>query len=197
MYTSEYSLERPAGLRRRSLPMGTVLWRIDADHPSSWEWNSYPSPRHRFDSATRTFRTRYGAQTMLGAARERYLDTGLLIPDDHSDHWLVRLTTIRRLHIVDLRTEANLKALEIDDRINTSHERVVFNACHRLVDALRHWWPDIDGIVYRSRTTPSTSYNIAFFATDALECDAQVLGSCKDQLNDLVLRDHFTINFDY
>jgi hypothetical protein len=109
----------------------------------------------------------------------------------------MRLTATRRFSVLDLRTEANLHALDADDRVNTSHEPDVWDACHRLADAIRDWWPDLDGIAYRSRTTPATSTNIAFFAADAFDIDAWELATCVDELDDLVLHHHFTVDFDY
>jgi len=155
------------------------------------------SPRYRFDSATGVFRTRYAGQSIHGAARERYLDTGLFIPVDHDEHLLVRLTTSRLFRVLDLRTEANLDALDVDDRISTSHEPVVWQSCHRLADAVQSWWPDLDGIVYRSRTTPATSTNVAIWSTDGFDVEARELRSCATELDDLVLHHHFTVDFDY
>lgn len=197
MYDAPYPLARPPGLRRRSLPAGTELLRIDRTDPAVWDWSGFSTPRYRFDSATGAFRTRYAGSSIHGAARERYLDTGRFIPADHSDHLMIRLTTQRRLRVVDLRTEANLDAIGAEDRINTGHEGFVWDACHRLADAVRHWWPDLDGIVYRSRTTPASSYNLAFFSTDAFTVDSQVLGVCHHELDDLVLHHHFTVDFDF
>ena len=174
-----------------------TLWRIEGSDPASWSWAGFPVPRHRFDSADGAFRTRYAGQSIRGAARERYLDTGLLIPSDHADHRLIGLTTTRRFRIFDLRTESNLDTLGADDRINTSHEPAVRDACHRLADALRRWWPNLDGIVYRSRTTPATSSNVAFFSTDGLDTASRPLDACTAELDDLVLHDHFTVDFDY
>lgn len=195
MYSAPYPADRPAGLRRRSLAAGTELWRIDSTDPADWTWDGLASPRYRFDSATGMFRTRYAGQSIHGAARERYLETGLFIPVDHDEHLLVRLITTRLFRVLDLRTESNLNALEVDDR--TSHEPDVWQACHRLADAVRSWWPDLDGIVYRSRTTPATSTNVAFWSTDGLDVDAQELRSCAAELDDLVLHHHFTVDFDY
>ncbi|MDQ1494186.1 MAG: hypothetical protein QOG69_669, partial [Actinomycetota bacterium] len=79
----------------------------------------------------------------------------------------------------------------------SSHDPAVWDACHRLADALRSWWPDLDGIVCRSRTTPATSYNVAFFSTDGLDTAAQPLAACGTELDDLVLHHHFTVDFDY
>ena len=98
---------------------------------------------------------------------------------------------------MDLRTEANLDALDADDRISTSHEPKVWDACHRLADALRSWWPDLDGIVYRSRTSPATSSNVAFFSSAGFVIKGDVLRERPDVLDDLVLHHHFTIDFDY
>ncbi len=197
MYSAPYPADRPAGLRRRSLAAGTELWRIDSADPAEWNWNGFAAPRCRFDSATGAFRTRYAGQSINGAARERYLDTGLFIPVDHGEHLLVRLITTRLFRVLDLRNEANLDALDVDDRISTSHEPDVWQACHRLADAVRGWWPDLDGIVYRSRTTPATLMNVAFRSMEGLEVEARELRSCTAELDDLVLHHHFTVAFDY
>ena len=197
MYAARYPPDRPGGLRRRSLRAGTELWRIDSTDPAAWVWGGFAAPRYRFDSATGACRTRYAGQSSHGAARERYLDTGLFIPTDHDEHLLVRLTTTRPFRVLDLRTESNLHALAADDRISTSHEPAVWQACHRLADAARAWWPDLDGIVYRSRTTPATSTNVAFWSIDGLDVDVHELRSCAAELDDLVLHHHFTVGFDY
>ncbi len=188
---------RPPGLRRRSLPAGTELWRLDVRSPVEWSWDAFAEPRHRFDSAAGAFRTRYAATSVPGVARERYHDTGRYVPDDHATHQLVRLTANRRIRLLDLRTEANLDALGLDDRISTSHEPAVWGAAHRLADATRRWWPDLDAIVYRSRTTPQTSVNLAFFATDGFDVAARPLAACEDELVELVLHHQFTIAFGY
>jgi hypothetical protein len=60
----------------------------------------------------------------------------------------------RNLRVLDLRTEKNLDVLRVDDQISTGQHADVWATCHRLVDAARRWWIDIDAIVYRSRTTP-------------------------------------------
>lgn len=197
MYASPYPADRPAGLRRRSLRADTELWRIDSTDPAAWLWDGFAAPRYRFDSATGAFRTRYAGQSIHGAARERYLDTGLMIPADHDEHLLVCLTTTRPYRVLDLRTESNLHALAADDRISTSHEHDVWHACHQLADAVRSWWPDLDGIVYRSRTTPATSINVAFWSIDGLDFEARELQACAAELDDLVLHHHFTVDFDY
>ena len=46
--------------------------------------------------------------------------------------------------VLDLRTELNLHALDADDRVNTSHEPDVWQACHRLADAARGPRDDAD-----------------------------------------------------
>ena len=116
MYEASFREERPVGLRRRSFRAGTELWRIEATDPGRWTWVGHPEQRHRFDPASGAFRTRDAGQSFHGVARERYLDTGLFIPADHDEHWVVRLTTARRFSVLDLRTEANLAALAVDDR---------------------------------------------------------------------------------
>lgn len=188
---------RPAGLRRRSLVAGTELWRFDASPPEAWDWAGFSFPRNRFDSAAGTFGSRYAATSVHGAARERYVATGRYVLADHHDHHLVRMVTTRPFRVVDLRTEANLGALGVDDRISTGRDADVWDACHRLADAVRQWWDDLDAIVYRSRTTPATSANVAFFSLDGLATTSQLLHTCAAALDDLVLRHQFTIGFDY
>jgi hypothetical protein len=70
--------DRPAGLRRRSIPVGSEIWRVDATPPAAWDWTGFPELRYRFDPLTGAFRTRYAGATLAGAFRERYRSTGLL-----------------------------------------------------------------------------------------------------------------------
>lgn len=190
---------RPTGLRRRRITAGTQLWRLDAEHPDAWTWEGFAEPRYRFDPSSGTFRTRYGATDLLGAFRERYRLTGLMIPADHAGHHLVRLTAARHLRALDLRTERNLDALGVDDQISTGQHDAVWATCQHLADAVRRWWPEPeecpDAIVYRSRTTPETSVNYAFFAVEAFEVAAWPLSQRPDVTADLVLRHGFTIGY--
>jgi RES domain len=187
---------RPAGLRRRRVTAGTELWRVDATNPASWAWDGFPTPRYRFDPASGAFRTRYSASNLVGAFRERYSPTGLVIPSDHASHQLMRLVAARHLLVLDLRTERNLDALRVDDQISTGMHAAVWTTCHRLADAARRWWPDLDAIVYRSRTTPETSANFAFFASDPFAIDSRTLAERTDILANLVLRQGFTVGWD-
>ena len=192
-----FAVTRPTGLRRRALPVATELWRFDATPAGDWNWTGFPEPRYRFDSAVGAFRTRYAGRSVHGAARERYLATGRHIPADHADHHLVELVATRPFRILDLRTETNLDALDVDNRISTGHEPAIWDACHRLADAVRHWWDDLDGIVYRARTTPASSFNVAFFSIDGLAVSSRPLADCSGELDALILRHGFTVGFDY
>ncbi|HET9874970.1 MAG TPA: RES domain-containing protein [Mycobacterium sp.] len=186
---------RPVGLRRRRVSAGTEIWRIDATAPAAWTWEGFPVPRYRFDPESGAFRTRYAAGTLVGAFRERYRLTGLVIPTDHADQRLVFLTAARHLLVLDLRTEANLDALGIDDQISTGQLPDVWRTCHRLADAVRRWWTELDAIVFRSRTTPESSTNFAFFAVDAFAVESWPLAQCTDILTDLVLHHGFTVGW--
>lgn len=197
MYRDPFPATRPRGLRRRRLATGTELWRIDRTPPEDWTWDGFATPRFRLDPASGTFRVRYASTTVAGAARERYLDTGRLIPADHHDHHLVRLVAQRPLWVLDLRTETTLDTLGLDDRVSTSHEPDVWDACHRLADAARGWWADLDGVVYRSRTTPATANNLAFFSLDGITAVGRSLDDCGDELDQLVIHHQFTIRFAY
>jgi hypothetical protein len=51
--------------------------------------------------------------------------------------------------------------------------------------------------VYRSRTTPQTSANFAFFANDAFDMQSWPLADRTDTLTDLVLHNGFTIGSEF
>ncbi|TDK99019.1 RES domain-containing protein [Mycobacterium paragordonae] len=195
-YRRSLPLRRPPGLASRTVPAGVELWRVEAAAPADWTWNGFPQPRFRFDPVSGAFRTRYAATASEGAFRERYRDTGRTIPADHASQYLIRLVSTRPLRIFDLRTQRNLDALDVDDQISTGQRARVWRQCHHLADAARRWWPDIDAIVYRSRTTPETSVNYAFFGLDAFAAESWELGSRTDVLVDLVLRHDFTVNWE-
>lgn len=187
---------RPVGLRRRRVNVGSEIWRVDATEPAVWTWEAFPDPRYRFDPASGAFRTRYGGSNLVGAFRERYRATGLVIPSDHATHHLVRLVAAQHLHVLDLRTERNLDVLGVDDQISTGQHAQVWDTCHRLADATRRWWDQLDAIVYRSRATPTTSTNFAFFTHNAFATESWPLADRTDILTDLVLRNSFTIGWD-
>jgi hypothetical protein len=195
-YLGPFPEDRPVGLRRRSIPTGSEMWRVDASPPAAWDWTGFPEPRYRFDPESGAFRTRYAGATLVGAFRERYRSTGLVIPADHRKHHLVRLVASRNLRVLDLRTERNLDILKVDDQISTGQHRDVWATCHRLVDAVRRWWPDIDAIVYRSRTTPESSMNYALFTDDGFDIESWRLGKRIGVLTGLVLHEGFTVNWD-
>jgi hypothetical protein len=189
---------RPVGLRRRRIDAGTELWRVEAAPPEDWTWTGFPTARYRFDPESGAFRTRYAAGTLVGAFRERYRPTGLMIPADHAEHRLVRLVAARHLRVLDLRTESNLDVLGIDDQISTGQHDDVWATCHRLADAVKRWWPStdaLDAVVYRPRTTPETSINYAFFALEPFAFESWPLAGRTDVLTDLVLRHGFTIGW--
>lgn len=188
--------ERPAGLRRRSLATGTEMWRVEAAAFADWTWTGFPEPRYRFDPASGAFRTRYAGGQVAGVFRERYRATGLVIPADHAGHQLVRLTAARPLRVLDLRTERNLDILDVDDQISTGQHPQVWSTCQLVADAVRRWWPDLDAIVYRSRTTPETSVNFAIFGSEAFSAECGALAEQVDVLTDLVLRHGFTVSWE-
>lgn len=195
-YKATLSATRPAGLRSRRTKSGIELWRVEATRPSKWAWTGFARPKYRFDPASGSFRTRYAATQLVGAFRERYRSTGLVIPSDHIDHYLVRLVATRPLRVLDLRTEGNLDALQVDDQISTGQHAAVWETCHRLADASRTWWFDLDAIVHRSRTTPESSVNYALFGSEAFTLHAWRLRSRSNILAHLVLHQDFTIDWD-
>lgn len=163
---------------------------------SQWNWAPHPVPRYRFDSASGAVRVRYAATTPYGAARERYRDAGSFIPTDHAGHYLVTLVATRPLRVLDLRREAVLDALGLDDRISTGHEPEVWADAQHLIDAAHAWWgPAIHGVAYRSRTTPQSSVNVALIAHAPLTGRSQRLDRARHLLDRLVLRYGFTVDF--
>jgi len=202
-YRRALPVTRPTGLARRRLPAGTTLWRLEAHGPEHWDWAGFATPRFRFDPASGAFRTRYAGSTLPGAARERYRGSGLLIPADHAEQRVIRLVAARPLRVLDLRTERNLDLLDLDDQISTGQHPAVWRTCHRLADAVRRWWPataadphPLDALVYRSRTTPETSLNVAIFGTAAFTARSWALGRRHDLLAELVLHHGFTIGWE-
>ncbi|MBX7432570.1 RES domain-containing protein [Mycobacterium sp. Y57] len=187
---------RPFGLRRTTLKAGTEFWRLDATAPADWDWRGFPEPRYRFDPESGSFRTRYAGATLAGAVRERYRASGLVIPADHRSHHLVRLVASRNVRALDLRTEKNLDILRLDDQVSTGQHADVWRTCHRLADAVRRWWTDVEAIVYRSRTTPSSSLNVGFFTVDGFDVTSRALGEASEVLADLVLQQGVTVDWD-
>ena len=183
-------------MRRRHLGVGTELWRIDVATPASWSWEGFLVPRYRFDPASGSFRARYAGRSLVGAARERYRASGLFVPADHARQHLVQLVPKRDLCAFDLRAQQNLDVLDLDDQISTGQHPAVWDTCHRLVDAARAWWDDLDAIIYRSRPTPTRSVNVAFFSTDAFRAQSWVFVEREDIVVDLVLRHGFTVDWD-
>jgi hypothetical protein len=152
-------------------------YRIDTEQPRLWSWDAYPRPRNRFDSAAGAFRIRYAGDAPRVAMRERFDESKRVIRADQLALQLAELTGPVR--VVDLRRDQTLDALGLDDQISTSRARDVWPACHRLADLVHDWFGDrCDGIVYRSRTTPERSANLAFFAHAALRAGG--LGALAD-----------------
>lgn len=165
--------DRPPGLRARRLHV--VVHRIDAGHPDEWRWDGFAAPRHRFDPLSGRFRVRYAASTARGAARERFPERRLSEADGAL--WVVRLQG--RIRVLDLCSEATLDRLGVDDRISTARLPRVrtgttpdpfLDTCGLLADLTRDWWQGAVGAIrFRSRTTPSTSRNLAFCASASWE----------------------------
>lgn len=172
------------------------FFRIEAIPHAEWNWTPFPNPHNRFDSAAGRWRVRYVARGDEGAARERYRDSGSLIPADHAAHSLVTLTG--RVRVLDLRRERVLDELQLDDQISTRRTDPWWAAAHRLTDSIGEWWGEhVHGIVYRARTTPETSTNLAFFAHAALVGASVQLDTCSDLLDRLVLTRGFIVDFAY
>jgi hypothetical protein len=125
--------------------------------------------------------------------RERFDHAGRLVTDQDLDAHLVELTG--QVRVLDLRKEATLDALGLDDQLSTSRAPDIWAASQRLSDLTECWFGEqMDGIVYRSGTAPEHSANLAYFAHTPLR--ARDLGRLRDQeelLLTCVDADQFTI----
>jgi hypothetical protein len=149
---------KPEGVRLGSLDV--AWWRLDETAPEQWSWSGYPQPRNRFDAPGH--RVRYAARTERGAFREHFAESRRTVTERHADLRVVRLSG--RVRVLDLRTETTLDALHLDAEISTGRSERAFRTCWALTARAVAWWgPELEGIVYTSRTTPQTSANLAFF----------------------------------
>lgn len=125
--------------------------------------------------------------------RERFDEQQRRVRAVDLDLVLVELRGV--LRVLDLRRDATLDALGLDDQISTSRAPDVWAACQRLVDSVLQWFGErCHGLVYRSRTTPERSANLAFFAHSPLEIRS--LGTLREQatlLDSCILSDGFAV----
>jgi hypothetical protein len=182
---------RPRGLRLTSVRAD--WYRLDSTPPDAWTWTVYPTPMSRFDSAAGTTRVRYAGDAPRVALRERFDREERKVTARHLDLVLVELTG--PLRVLDLRRDDILDALGLDDQISTSRAPDVWSTCHVLTDRVHTWFGErCDGLVYRSRTTPQRSANLAFFPHAPVA--ARSLGPLREQtalLSSCVLSEGFAV----
>jgi hypothetical protein len=182
---------RPAGLRLTTLRH--TWYRVDRQAPPDWTWEPFPVPRSRFDPVGGGFRVRYAAAAQRAALRERFDDVHRVLSTTDLDLFFVELTG--SVQVLDLRREPVLDALGLDDQISTARSRDVWAAARRLVELVHDWFgPRCHGLAYRSRTTPETSVNAAFFAHAPLV--AHCVGTLRDQsvlIDSCILSDGFAV----
>lgn len=125
--------------------------------------------------------------------RERFDREPRVLPKGALDLHLVELTG--EIRVLDLRRDRVLDALHLDDQISTGRAPGVWTACQHLVDLVHEWFAErCHGIVYRSRTTPERSANLAFFEHAPLH--PRSLGLLREQavlLTESLVSDGFTI----
>jgi hypothetical protein len=125
--------------------------------------------------------------------RERFDAEGRIVSPQHLSHRLVEVTGT--LRVLDLRNDHVLDVLGVDDQISTSRAPGVWSACQRLTDLVQGWYGDrLHGIVYRSRTTPQRSVNLALLAPTHVS--VRDLGPLRRQealLTALVASDGFAV----
>lgn len=190
-YLRRLPVARPSGLRLSTVDGN--WYRLDSQPPELWTWSAYPVPRSRFDSAAGTSRVRYAGDAERVALRERFDAARRIVRAEHLRLHLVELTG--SLRVLDLRRDRTLDALGLDDQVSTSRAPDVWSACHRLVDLVHEWFGErCDGIVYRSRTTPQHSANLAFFRHAPLVARTLgTLGANPDLLAQALVADGFTV----
>lgn len=173
-----------------------LWWRIDDEHPDVWDWEGFPSPRHRFDPPSGRFRVRYATNHPAAAARERFASR--VICELDGGRWLVTLRADGAA--LPLTWQVNLDALGFDDRINTgridgpSASGDVLTAGQELSDAVHHWWHGAPpAILYRTRSHPSAR-SLAFTESAGLEVvSARPLAEATLLLAGLVARHGFVV----
>ncbi|BEP15887.1 RES family NAD+ phosphorylase [Acidothermaceae bacterium B102] len=168
-------------------------FRLDGQPPERWQWTPFPTPRYRFDSAAGLHRVRYAGDGERVAMRERFDASGRVVSPADLSLRLVEITGV--LRVLDLRLERNLDVLGLDDQISTGRGPDVWATCQQLTDQIFTWYGDrCHGIVYRSRTTPQRSANIAFLANaPSVAIDRGSLGAQRGLLASCVLSDGFTV----
>jgi hypothetical protein len=167
--------------------------RLDSTRPEDWTWTPYPTPRSRFDSARGRRRVRYAGQAPRVAMRERFDHQRRRVRATDLELFLIELRGSVR--VLDLRRDHILDALGLDDQVSTSRARDVWAACQLLVDLVQEWFGErCDGLVYRSRTTPERSANLAFFAHAPLApARCTVLREEAALLDSCILNDGFEV----
>jgi len=169
-------------------------YRLDSQDSRRWNWTAFGQPRHRSDSPTATFRVRYAGNAQRVAMRERFDADGRIVSADALDLTLMQRTG--RLHVLDLRTDRTLDVLGLDDQINSARAPDVWTSCQQLADLVHRWYGQrCHGIVYRPRTTPQCSANLAFFEHAPLTATSLGrLGAQPSLLATAVVSDGFTVD---
>lgn len=182
---------RPAGLRLTSVQLD--WFRLDGQPAADWSWTPFPHPRNRFDPLGGAARVRYAARTERGAFRERYAELRRRIPEQDGGVHLARLTG--RIRVLDLRAEHTLDLLHLDEEISTGRDPRVLHAAAVLSARVLDWYGRrLHGLVYRSRSTPQTSANLAFFRWAPLAtADLGPLADRRRLLAELIADDGFRV----
>jgi RES domain-containing protein len=193
-YPRNFAGRWPAGIRLLSVERR--WYRLDTEPPEQWSWQPFATPRFRFDSPSGARRVRYAASSARGVLREAFDSTGRLIEGSALERRLVALDG--RLRVLDLRRESVLDAFGVDDQVSTSRAPEVWQTCQQLADvACGHYGTRLHGIVYRSRTTPQSNVNLAFFAWSPLEFrDVGALRAQTALLTAAVIGDGFTVDLE-
>lgn len=173
-------------------------WRIEADPPGLWSWEGFAVPRHRFDPPSGRFRVRYAASDILAATRERF--PSRVLGGAEGRLLVIRLET-DELSALHLTHQANLDALDLDDRISTGRlDRLgsgadpLLSTCQALSDAVFDWWEGAPPpLVYRTRTLPAARSMAFTRAVGWTTSGSRRLSEATGLLAALVTRHGFTV----
>jgi hypothetical protein len=166
----------------QTLDWEAPLWRLQKDPGPAHR--RYPGPRYRFDAPSGRYATVYANDSWLGVFGEVFVDRGRRIGRAERGLHLVRITTVRSLPLVDLRSNATLSAFDLDARISTGED---YETCQQWALALYEAYPEICGLRYAPRKAGEEFSNVALFAercADALDYSSQ---GRLEELEDVVL----------
>jgi RES domain len=158
------------------------IWRLHWEEPNEVAVRAATAPpRYRFDDPRSEYGVTYGNLDIIGAFLEVYGDTQR-IDSAQRGRRRTRLESTREILLVDLDNAATQKAFGLDSRIASSRQYATTQHWSR---AWHDWYPEVDGIRYRSRHENDT-LNLCLFLD---RCGSDMTIGESGRLQDLDRRD--------